>query len=230
MQFVEPIKEVKKIEEMKEVLGHTKEGASNKQVLEAKRNRFLFVFGINIGLRISDIVRLTIYDLMDEAGEVREHLDIVEEKTGKHKRIRINNGLAKEIQEYVDALLYIKYEIVYKNIKTDSETKKQYNNISKTAYIFFSNKGGHLTRVQAFRILNDASKKCGIKNFGTHSLRKTFGFWHYKKDNDIVILMQLFNHSSPSVTMRYIRTMPGNIRPKNGRFFLIKKVKKRGHI
>ena len=204
MQFVEPIKEVKKIEEMKEVLGHTKEGASEKQELEAKRNRFLFVFGINIGLRISDIVRLTIYDLMDEAGDVREHLDIVEEKTGKHKRIRINSGLAKEIREYVDALLYVRYEIVYRSIKTDSETREKYNEIYKTAYIFFSNKGGHLTRVQAFRILNDASKKCGIKNFGTHSLRKTFGFWHYKKDNDIVILMQLFNHSSPSVTLRYI--------------------------
>ena len=204
MQLVEPIKDVKKIEEMKETLGCVKEGASNKQVLEAKRNRFLFVFGINIGLRISDIVCLSIYDLMDEAGEVREHLDIIEEKTGKHKRIRINNGLAKEIREYVDALLYIKYNIVYNKIKTDSETKEKYNKIYKTAYILFSNKGGHLTRVQAFRVLNNASKKCGIKNFGTHSLRKTFGFWHYKKDKDIAVLMRLFNHSSTIVTMRYI--------------------------
>lgn len=220
MQFVEPIKEVKKIEEMKEVLGHTKEGASNKQVLEAKRNRFLFVFGINIGLRISDIVCLTVYDLMDEAGEVREHLDIIEEKTSKHKRIRINNGLAKEIREYVDELLYKKYEIVYKKIKTDSETREKYCKIYKTAYIFFSNKGGHLTRVQAYRVLDDASKECGIKNFGTHSLRKTFGFWHYKKDNDIVILMQLFNHSSPSVTMRYIGLNQETLDQKMEDFFL----------
>ncbi|WP_436242946.1 tyrosine-type recombinase/integrase [Paenibacillus sp. LjRoot56] len=39
---------------------------------------------------------------------------------------------------------------------------------------------------------------------GTHTLRKTFGYFAYKAGTDIVLLQQIFNHSSPSVTLRYI--------------------------
>ncbi|WP_252456770.1 hypothetical protein [Macrococcoides canis] len=39
---------------------------------------------------------------------------------------------------------------------------------------------------------------------GTHSMRKTFGYHYYKKTKDIALLMDLFNHSSQFVTLRYI--------------------------
>ncbi|WP_268818337.1 integrase [Paenibacillus alkaliterrae] len=39
---------------------------------------------------------------------------------------------------------------------------------------------------------------------GCHSHRKTFGYHAYKLGTDIVLLQQIFNHSSPSVTLRYI--------------------------
>ena len=39
---------------------------------------------------------------------------------------------------------------------------------------------------------------------GTHTMRKTFGYHHYKKFKDIAILQKIFNHSSPQVTLRYI--------------------------
>ena len=48
MEIVEPIRSKEKIEEMKKTLGHTKENATDKQYLEAQRNRFIFIFGINI--------------------------------------------------------------------------------------------------------------------------------------------------------------------------------------
>ena len=35
-------------------------------------------------------------------------------------------------------------------------------------------------------------------------MRKTFGYHYYKKTKDIALLMNLFNHSSQSVTLRYI--------------------------
>jgi len=43
-----------------------------------------------------------------------------------------------------------------------------------------------------------------IEEIGTHTLRKTFGYHFYKKTNDIALLMELFNHSSQSITLRYI--------------------------
>lgn len=39
---------------------------------------------------------------------------------------------------------------------------------------------------------------------GTHTLRKTFGYWHYKQYKDVAILQDIFNHSAPSITLRYI--------------------------
>ena len=51
----------------------------------------------------------------------------------------------------------------------------------------------------------DAAKACGIKqNIGTHTLRKTFGYFHYQSNHDIVFLQRLFGHSSALITMRYI--------------------------
>lgn len=51
MKTVEPIRDTKKIEQMKNVLGDYKYNATDKQILEAKRNRMLFSFGINIRIK-----------------------------------------------------------------------------------------------------------------------------------------------------------------------------------
>jgi len=36
------------------------------------------------------------------------------------------------------------------------------------------------------------------------SLRKTFGYHFYQETKDVVLLQNIFNHSAPSVTLRYI--------------------------
>lgn len=45
----------------------------------------------------------------------------------------------------------------------------------------------------------------GIKvAIGTHTLRKTFGYWAFQQGVNVTIIQQLLNHSAPSVTLRYI--------------------------
>ena len=62
-----------------------------------------------------------------------------------------------------------------------------------------------MERTAAYRIINLACKKIGIEGLiGTHTLRKTFGYHHYQKFKDVVILQKIFNHSSPFITLRYI--------------------------
>lgn len=62
-----------------------------------------------------------------------------------------------------------------------------------------------LDRFAAYEIIKTACKKAGIEGkIGTHTLRKTFGYHHYKKFKDVAILQKIFNHSSPSITLRYI--------------------------
>lgn len=56
-----------------------------------------------------------------------------------------------------------------------------------------------ISRVQVYRILNHSAKSIGLSEIGTHSMRKTLGYYYYKNTKDIELLMELFNHSSQSI-------------------------------
>lgn len=59
-----------------------------------------------------------------------------------------------------------------------------------------------------------------MDNIGTHTLRKTFGYFHYKRYKDVALLQQLFNHASPSITLRYIGITQDEIDDTLADFFL----------
>lgn len=139
------------------------------------RDYMMFVIGINTGLRISDLLSLKVEDV-----RARTHIIITEQKTGKYKRFLINDMLRMEINKYIDGM-------------------------RQEEYLFKSRKGNKpITRVQAYRILNKVAAKLGIEEVGSHTLRKTFSYFHYQQYKDIAILQSILNHSSPSVTLRYI--------------------------
>jgi integrase len=59
--------------------------------------------------------------------------------------------------------------------------------------------------VQAYRVLEDTARELGIQKFGTHSMRKTWGYWAYKASKyNIALIMEMFNHSTQAMTLRYI--------------------------
>lgn len=170
MNFVQPIRDKNKLEEMKEEL--KKKGT---------RDYLLFYTGINTGLRISDLVKLNYNDVRNPDGSMKTHIKIIEQKTKKTKMFPLCNGLLIAMEKY-------------------TRTMKQ------GEYLFKSQKGFNqpITTTQAYRIIVEAGEKIGLTNLGTHTMRKTFGYWHYQQYHDIAILQQIFNHSSPSVTLRYI--------------------------
>ena len=62
-----------------------------------------------------------------------------------------------------------------------------------------------MDRIQAYRVIKKACNKINPHlNVGTHTMRKTFAYHHYKRFKDIAILQKIFNHSSPTTTLRYI--------------------------
>jgi len=141
------------------------------------RDYLLFVAGINTGLRISDLLTLKVVDVRD-----KDHIVIKEQKTGKTKRFLINGCFKNSLEGYI-------------------------NSMSDDDYLFQSRNGSNkpISRMQAYRIINDACRQVGIKDqIGTHTLRKTFGYHHYQQYKDVAILQDIFNHSAPSVTLRYI--------------------------
>lgn len=168
---VEPIRDKTKIKYMYQFLN----GKDSKYGL-------LFKFGLNTGLRISDILPLKVKDIFNNNGEFRDYLVLKEKKTGKEKKIKLNDALRKTIKTYIES-----------------------KNLFYEDYIFPSNKGGHIGRIQAYRVLKEAATVIGVENFGTHSLRKTWGYWTYKVSRyNIGLIMDTFNHSSQKITLRYI--------------------------
>ena len=91
--------------------------------------------------------------------------------------------------------------------KTEKKRKVNISMIKKEIdeYLFKSQKGnGHITTTQVYRILDDAADFLGRDDIGTHTMRKTFGYHHYKQFKDVAVLQEIFNHSAPSITKRYI--------------------------
>ncbi len=145
------------------------------------RNQLIWAFGTNTGLRISDILGLNVEDVRN-----KQYVEVIEKKTKKYKRFPLNDKLKKLIKAYL--------------IIRD----KQYS-LAEDDPLFLGKKHHRLDRSQVYRFINDVCAFLGIKvNVGTHTMRKTFGYHHYKKFNDVALLQKIFNHSSPSITMRYI--------------------------
>lgn len=44
----------------------------------------------------------------------------------------------------------------------------------------------------------------GLPQIGTHTMRKTFGYHAYKNGVSLELLMDIFNHSTSFITLRYI--------------------------
>lgn len=164
MNFVQPIRDLAKLQEMKLYLKS-----------KSTRNYILFILGISTGLRISDILKLKKEDLLST------HVILRETKTRKQKRIRIPPSIRKEILEYAKELI-------------DGD------------YVIQSRQGANkaIDRSTAYRILREAAEHVHLKEIGTHTLRKTFGYHFYKQTKDVAMLQEMFNHSSPQITLRYI--------------------------
>ena len=62
----------------------------------------------------------------------------------------------------------------------------------------------HISYERAYQILMEVFKRYGIRECSAHTLRKTFGYWFYKRTKDLEILRKIFNHSSQSITRIYI--------------------------
>ena len=162
---VQPLRTIQEIEDMKYFLSR----------YCSARDCFMFTFGINTGLRVSDIVPLRVKDVQN-----KKHVSIIEKKTQKTKRFLLPKTLREEIEDYT------------RDMEPDD-------------YLFASRKGGGpISTTQAYRALVKAGNMMDREDIGTHTMRKTFGYMYYRRTKDIAFLQEIFNHSSSRVTKRYI--------------------------
>jgi integrase len=154
-----------------------------KEVLAGKpRDLCLFVLGINNGLRISDLLSLKVRDV--KSLKPGDSLEIRESKTGKPNVLMINKSSYKDLKQYLETSGASEEDFLFRSYKT------------KRA----------LSRHAVNHLIKKWCRLIGLSgNYGSHSLRKTFGYQQRTKYGiGFDILCRRFNHSCPSITMRYL--------------------------
>ena len=145
----------------------------------------LISVGVFTGLRVSDLLQLKFNQFIGT-----EFLNIIEKKTKKDRRIKINSDL-KYIVERIKLKMNIADDdqFIFLNKYGTKPIDKSYVNVK----------------------LKELFKKYDINlegNVSSHLFRKTLGNRALKLNNytneSIILLMELFNHSSPITTKRYL--------------------------
>ncbi|MFC6875722.1 tyrosine-type recombinase/integrase [Flavobacterium myungsuense] len=145
----------------------------------------LVSIGVFTGLRISDLLTLTYSDLLNN-----ETFTLREMKTKKQRSIKVNKDLKDIVSRIVSK-----------------------SNITNLNQLIFINKYGTKSIDKSYVNvkLKELVKKYRIKldgNVSTHTFRKTLGRRVMEVNNysneSLVLLMELFGHSSMSITKRYL--------------------------
>lgn len=135
----------------------------------------------NLGMRIGDVLHLRLKDIVKDGDHYR--LDTIEEKTKKKRTFTVNDQIYRFIKEYC----------------YDCE-------IPEDAYIFaLKGKDKPITERMVQKQLKLVCDYLEIDGVSTHSFRKFFATSIYNENGHNVVLVQkLLQHSSPSVTQRYL--------------------------
>ncbi len=174
---MEPIRNIDKIKSIKSILLDQKKW----------RDYLLFVIGLNFGLRIGDLLKIQVKDLIEYDGDIKERFIIIEEKTKKKNVIRIN-----------------------------SEVKFTLNLVRNNTYLFDNpdnyiiyntrDKSRSISRVQAYKIVRKWCHNVGLGHLaiGTHTLRKSWGYHAHQKGISIEVIQAKYMHNSTCTTRQYL--------------------------
>lgn len=140
-----------------------------------ERIAMALVLEANLGIRISDIIKLCQNDIVKD-GE-RYRLNIIEQKTQKERTFTVPQELYQYIKQYC--------------IDNEIKSNERIFPITERAV------QKHLKVVCDYLGYN--------QNISTHSFRKFFATNIYVNNNyNIVLVQQLLQHSSPAITQKYI--------------------------
>ena len=151
------------------------------------RNQAIFAVGVSTNLRASDILKITV--LETRMALKRGYLMVWEEKTKNFRQITITNDLRGALERLL--------AIIGEPTKEDA-----------TKFIFANPyTGEQLTTETLNRLVKKWADWLGIKdhNYGSHSLRKTWGFLQRTiLKTEIPLLMSMYGHSTQRQTLEYL--------------------------
>lgn len=164
------------------------------------RDRLLLLLGANVGFRISELLSLTVGQLLTSAGEIAREVTIararlkggrgVHRRAVRSRRVVLNEPARSAVADYLASLGRMP---------------------AAGEFLFLSREGGNrpISRNQAHRVLLQACRASGVDptRVSTHTLRKSFARAVFEATgHDLLRTQRIVGHSSPLVTARYLES------------------------
>lgn len=183
MAKVEPIRRQEDIERIEDALFALGTARGDRMFV-------MFEVGIYLGLRIGDMLRLTVGDIRG-----RETYEFVPQKTDTRKNAK--NYRAKRLTITIPPELRQIVRQMYRDRPDEwplFASRQKRNGIPMP-----------ITRKTALIDMKAIGRMAGLGyRVGCHTLRKTFGYHIYRQNHDVAWLQSWYQHSSPAVTLIYI--------------------------
>lgn len=161
----------------------------SREDLRSIRDLALFSFALDTMLRSVDLLKLRVSDLVDGDGNLREVIEITQQKTGKKTLVEISRRTAKSVARWIE------------------ESDKGIDDFIFTGFTRNKKRSLPLCRMQYGRIIKGWVKnilQLDPTEYNTHSLRRTKAALIYDRTNNIEVVRQLLGHSSLAATSAYL--------------------------
>ena len=158
----------------------------------AIRNRSLFMLGVSVGGRISELLALKIRDVWGNNQPVRDLLFLRDVVKGKEnaRMTPVNADGRKAISDLIDW------------------HKERYGDLSPDRPLFPSRMGQGavaMTRKTGHIVTKEAFEKAGLNGkLATHSLRKSYAQRMYDASGDIYLVQEMLGHQDVRTTQKYL--------------------------
>jgi len=155
----------------------------------AVRDRTLFILGLSTGGRISELLSLRVKDVWQYSKPVDTiYFRKSRTKGQRHGRaVPIKNAAKNAIQELIQWY------------------QEQVIELSDDTPLFFSQKGGSITRQHAHDILNQAFTTAKLQGrVSAHSLRKTYANKLLQQGGNLYAVKEALGHASVQTTQDYL--------------------------
>ena len=168
MKCVDPIKYREDIQNMYNLLK-----------AQSERDYLLFKFAIHTGIKLNELLNLTVMDIFTDNDEVIGYWEM---PVAQEIHVILPEILRQELQAYIASEALTPTDLLFQSKKT----KKR------------------LSRQQAYRIMHTAADEVGIPHVGLTTLRKTFAYHTYHSGVPISIIQKYLGHQTVQETLKFI--------------------------
>jgi len=149
------------------------------------RDYCLFSMGIDTMLRSSDLLKLTVADVVDHNEKIKKTFDVQQKKTGNTNTVQLQDDTMKQLKVFIDATGKCNNEFLF------TGRKMTHNPISY---------------VQHSRLVKKWTDFLGldVREYSTHSVRRSKSSIIYGITNNVEVCRQLLGQSNCTATSRYL--------------------------